>query len=385
MLQATYAAIGFLARRHRPSKPDERNGMLMPMLNDENTGLHEHRAHPGHPGRSGRHLHAALAGAMLLLVAGGVVARPQAAPATVPPLTHVPVAATETVGDVALAPYEVTYDIRLKEVSERSGIIFASGHLFSQLKGGPCEGWTSLSRMRVRFVFARRGTRETESRVTSWESDDGNRYHSLIQRYLNNRKLESVKVSVSRAHAGAPFILRQTEPEKRVTTLPADTLFPTAALRRILHAARHGRRHLSLLIYEGDREAAPQRVAVIIGRRQTPRVANASTGGDATAERGHGRKAGDEEGTPAWLSRQPYWPVSLAYYGVVGGPEKVDGNDGGEADREAEERRFGLPEYEVHFRLYDNGVAGDAMLVYPDYMLEARVKDLRMLPPAACD
>ncbi len=284
--------------------------------------------------------------------------------------------------DVAIAPYEIVYDIQLKDVSDRSGILMASGELISKLEGGACEGWTSTSRMKVRFVIQRQGARETESRVSSWESDDGNQYHSVIERYLNDVLMETIRTSASRPRAGVPFVLRMMEPEKRTFTLPPRTLFPTAALKRLLRAARAGKGSLSLLVYEGDKEAAPQHVVAIIGKRQPPRPTAASAGGTEA------RAGGDKGGKAlAALRQKPYWPVALAYYGTEGadGGGRPTAKNDKASEREAEERRFGLPEYEVHFRLYDNGVAGNALLVYPDYVLKAEAKSLRMLPAPACE
>ncbi len=299
------------------------------------------------------------------------------------PTARVPVATQAQGQAVELAPHELAYDIRLKDVSDRSSIVFASGSLLSRLEGASCEGWTSTSRMKVRFVFERRGERETESRVTSWESDDGNHYHSLIERYMNGARMETIRVQASRPRAGVPFTLRMTEPERLTTTLPASTLFPTMALKRLIQAARAGRRTLSMLIYEGDREAAPQRVVAIIGARREGRVSATSTGDDAVSTTPETSE--DNATAVAALRGKPYWPVSLAYYGVENGSSGPAEADETRKQREEEERRFGLPEYEVHFRLYDNGVTGDALLIYPDYVLKAQVKSLRMLPAPACE
>ena len=318
-----------------------------------------------------------LAAASLSLALTGVL---HAAPGGAAPSAGMAPTKANT-ADVAIAPYEIVYDIQLKDVSDRSGILMASGELISKLEGGACEGWTSTSRMKVRFVIQRQGARETESRVSSWESDDGNQYHSVIERYLNDVLMETIRTSASRPRAGAPFVLRMMEPEKRTFTLPSRTLFPTAALKRLLRAARAGKGNLSLLVYEGDKEAAPQHVVAIIGKRQPPRPTAASAGGsEALAGSEKGRKA------LAALRQKPYWPVALAYYGAeaAAGGQPTAKNDKA-SGRETEERRFGLPEYEVHFRLYDNGVAGNALLVYPDYVLKAQAKSLRMLPAPACE
>ena len=281
----------------------------------------------------------------------------------------------QTQRQMRLVPYEITYDIELTRAAERSGMLIASGRLFSRLEGGPCEGWSSTSRMKVRFVFRREATRETESRVASWESDDGNRFYSRIERFLNGIPVETVQVRVERERAGQPYRLEMTAPEKRHEKLPPDTLFPTAALKQLLMAARAGERQRTFLLYEGDEEAAPQHVVALIGSKRAP-LTTASDDG-ATPDRGEEKKR--DRNDLALLKQMPYWPVSLAYYGTT---VRKDGSQA--SDKEKEAASAGLPEYEVHFRLYDNGITGEARLIYPDYVLRAHPVRLKLLAPARC-
>ena len=265
-----------------------------------------------------------------------------------------------------IAPYEITYRISLKEAQERAGIVLADGSLFSRLEGGACAGWSTTSGMKVRFVFRREGVRETESRVISWESDDGNQFISRIERLLNGAPVERIRARAERAAPGLPFRLSLKLPEKRSALLPPDTLFPTAALKKLLRAAASGKRTLSMLLYEGDEELSPQHVVAIIGKKRAPLTSARDTGAAAAA-------------VPEALRGLAYWPVSLAYYGPI---RRADGSKPDEKEQEA--ARFGLPEYEVHFRLYENGITGEATLVYPDYTLKAAVEKVRLLPEEKC-
>lgn len=292
---------------------------------------------------------------------------------------HAAAPMTETTGkpqrQVRIVPYAITYDISLLRAAERSGMLIASGKLTARLEGGVCEGWSSTSRMQVRFVFRREATRETESRVASWESDDGNRFYSRIERYLNGLPVETVRVRVERSRAGHPFHLEMTAPERRTVKLPPATLFPTAALKQLLLAAKAGERQRTFLLYEGDEEAAPQHVVALIGKKRTHLTPASDMGesADKTAE-------ASKKSVVQALVRWPYWPVSLAYYGVT---QRLDGSK--LSDKEREAAHAGLPEYEVHFRLYENGVTGEAQLIYPDYVLHARPVRLKMLKAAACE
>ncbi len=275
-----------------------------------------------------------------------------------------------------IVPYEVRYEVSLKSAQDRAGIVLADGVLASRLAGSACEGWSTNSMMKVRFVFRREGTRETESRVVSWESADGNQFISRIERFLNGTPVERISVVAERKAAGLPFRLRMSMPEKHSALLEPQTLFPTAAMKRLLRAAMNGEKNLSLLFYEGDEDAAAQQVVAIIGKRRAP-LAQAGAKGDEGARRKNGKA--ESPATPQILRELAFWPVSLAYYGPV---KRKDGSK--PTDKEREAARAGLPEYEVHFRLYENGITGDALLVYPDYVLSARVVSASLLPMTPC-
>ena len=291
-----------------------------------------------------------------------------------------------TAGSPAVAahivPYEVRYEISLKDAEERAGIVIADGTLLSRLSGSACAGWSTDSRMAVRFVFRREGERETASHVASWESDDGNQFVSRIERRLNGRVVERIRVAVERPAANQPFRLMMTMPKKQEGTLPAQTLFPTIALKKLLAAAQAGERSLSLLLYEGDEDAAPQRVAVLIGKRRKAAgmADNVQAGQGGSAKATPKPASGDGRQEMKALQGRAYWPVSMAYYGPV---RNRDGSKPSEKEREAS--RAGLPEYEVHFRLYENGITGNATLIYPEYTLRAKVHSIRLLPQEKCD
>ena len=64
------------------------------------------------------------------------------------------------------------------------------------------------------------------------------------------------------------------------------------------------------------------------------------------------------------------WPISLAYYPLGRGAP--------------EEGSEGLPEFEIGFRLFENGIAGDVLLDYRDFALGGRLTLLQKLPAGGC-
>ncbi len=244
------------------------------------------------------------------------------------------------------------YDLELDAAARRSGIVSARGRIVMSLEGGPCAGWSTTTRMVVDYVFRRRGERLSDARNTSWESADGKVFRYSSANYSNGLLRRRIRLVAEHGEgADAPVVLKLTLPRKRRTELPAATLFPEAAARRVIAAALSGRGSFRYIGYEGFENGRPRLISVMIGkmRRQKPR-----------------------KGPLAPLAGLRFWPVSIAYYPAPpeGAPARRD---------------FGLPEYELSLRLFENGVADDVTLRFPDFSLRGRLKELRMHPPQACD
>ena len=58
------------------------------------------------------------------------------------------------------------------------------------------------------------------------------------------------------------------------------------------------------------------------------------------------------------------WPMTISYFPLSG-----------DAD---------LPEYQVSFDMYENGVASSLVLDYGEFALAGKLTDLKMLEPASC-
>ena len=239
-------------------------------------------------------------------------------------------------GGVRLAEQLAVYDLELVRATHRSGIVQARGRIAVSMSGGGCAGWTSEMRMVTEYVFRRRKARLIDSRNTSWEAADGGAYRFVSARFDNGVKVKDLKLTARRGADGAVTV-RFSRPAGRESRLPAGTLFPVQATRRLILAARAGRRHLGFFTFEGFEDGRARFVSALIG-------------------------AADGQGTPAAgaLAGVASWPVALAYYpqGAGGGAQ--------------------MPEYEISFRLYDNGVLDDLRLSYGDYALKGRLAKLRL-------
>ncbi len=263
--------------------------------------------------------------------------------------------------DIRLSEQKAVYDLELREATHRSGLVSVHGRIALSMSGGGCAGWTNSTRMVNDYFFRRRGHRTIDSRNTSWEAPDGMTYRFASSRFVNG-----VKTRESRLHArregGPRGVVKVTfsKPVERTTTLPAGTLFPTQATRRIIATAMGGEKALRFHVYEGFENGRARLASVIIGQEITTTDAGtfrkaAIPRSDATAD------------APAkLLSGLRAWPVSMAYYPSESGKEAKGKRD------------FGLPEYEISFILYENGVLADPVLRYDDFTLQGRLVKLEL-------
>ena len=206
-------------------------------------------------------------------------------------------------------------------------------------------------RMVVSYIFRRRGERLVDTRTSTWESDDGLSFRHSSREIVNGRMVRDFLISAERSAPGKPVKALMKRPSRRSFELPADTVFPIVFLSRTIAAARSGAGHLQSVVYEGGRDGQPLLASAAIGRPFGPDRAQEGKGADK-------------------LRGLHSWPVSLAYYKRPG--KKMKKSD------------FGLPEVEVSYRLYENGVSGDVTFAFGDFALAGKLRQLRYHAPASC-
>ena len=246
-----------------------------------------------------------------------------------------------------LAPHRAVYDVTLEEASERSGIGAIRGRMVYESRGAACDG------ISVRFRFfqnVRTPRREysSDQRTTTFESADGRRFEFVSRTYFNGSKEREVKGSAERA-PDATMIGLETDDGGTIEAPPA--IFPSAHLASVIEAADSGKRILAADVFDGsdDGDEVMSTTAVIGRQNPADTVAVAETG-----------EAAKLEGVRSW-------PVSIAYFS-------------GEPDASGER----LPVYQVSFALFENGVSGDLVMRYEDYVLKAKMTDLEYLEKPAC-
>jgi len=250
--------------------------------------------------------------------------------------------------EVTIAAHRAVYDLSLKHASDRSGVSGVSGRMVIELNGSTCEGWTINFRMINRYLLQRGTTRLADNRSSSWEAGDGLSMHFTQRQFIDNKLQEETRIKVGRERLGVPGEAKISKPKPQTFKLAGDAVFPVQHQIRLVEAALAGESRDRSVVYDGS-EGAKAYVAIsFIGGE-----AKASDQGGKGAEALHGQKA---------------WPVSISYF-----------------DQENEQSGEGTPAYQVSFRMFENGVAGDLTLDYGDFALLGKLTGYEALEQSACE
>jgi hypothetical protein len=238
---------------------------------------------------------------------------------------------------VGLLPHRAIYDLSLKHADPGSGIADARGLMVMEWVDA-CEGHTLNQRLHVELVRQEGPMFISDSHMSSWESKDGAAFRFSSRSEVNGRLDEAVDGHGMLEPAGGHVVF--TKPAGGSLTLPKGTLFPTRHAVLLLDRAAAGDRHFTALVFDGAHVDSLREVVAFIGRRK-----------EAGKYEGAGRDL---------LGPLASWAVQLAFYPT------------GRAD--------GVPEYEVGYLMFANGVVADAILDYGDFALSGRLTSVSELP-----
>ncbi len=226
----------------------------------------------------------------------------------------------------ALQPHLAVYELSLSGTRAGSNIVAAKGRLVMEITDS-CDGYAQAQRMLLRLVDSQGQEILSDSNYTTWESRDGTLIRFNSKNEINGQIQDAFAGRATLEGAGQPGTITFSKPDVEDIDLEAGTIFPIEHYVHLIEAARAGQERLSRRVYDGS---GPE------GIFDTLAVLSALE---------------SEDGEHELLNGLESWRVRLAFYAP--GDEAV------------------LPEYEVGFRLYRNGVASEVSLDYGDFRLEA--------------
>lgn len=249
---------------------------------------------------------------------------------------------------VPISPHRAAYDLSLKRASDRSGIESVRGRMVIEVQGSICEGWSIDFRMINQYLLPRGTSRLSDNRSSTWEAGDGSRMHHTSKHLVNNKPEAENRSKAERGSDGKPGAGEIVLPKPEEFTIPADAIFPIEHQKRLLSAAKAGETRDRSVVYDGSDGTKSYLAISFIG----PQIKDMQQGG---------------EGAEA-LQGRDVWPVSISYY-----------------DNVPDTNETPTPSYQVSFRMFDNGVAGDLTLDYGEFTLDGKLAYYEELKSSACD
>lgn len=244
-----------------------------------------------------------------------------------------------------MLPHRAVYDLELSSPRGDGGVVEIEGR-FEFSWNDVCDGWTVTQRSQMVIGRADGYDAVFGTKVSTWESKDGQRYRFFVTRERNGAETESIKGIASLEAAGGAGTARYTSPEEKASELPEGTMFPTTHSLTLLQGAITG-------------EGLPFFATMFDGTGEDDGL----TGISATLVSEVPADVASALETPL-LEDKRSWRISLAYFGL--GP--------GDAE----------PNQEQRIRIYRNGVVDSFSVDYGGFAFDATLIEIEAMPAPDC-
>jgi hypothetical protein len=248
-----------------------------------------------------------------------------------------------------LASHRAVYDLKLTESRGRRPIASVRGRILYDFAGNACEGY-ALQFRQVSEIDTGEGKQAlSDLRATSWEDGQAKALRFTSQSYLNQELSTAVDGKAQRA--ADKIDVNLSKPESKTFDLPPTNVFPSEHMRRIIEAARAGKKILELPVYDGSENGERlYNTLTVIGQPIKPEE----------------KKPADAAGENAKLASMIRWPVTISYFDKA----KADGEQ--------------TPVYSIAFELYDNGISRALSLDYGDFLVGGELTQLEIRDSGNC-
>jgi len=264
-----------------------------------------------------------------------------------------PVPAGEAAKPVVLASHRAVYDLKLAQSSGARGVQAVRGRILYDFSGSACEGYELNFRQVSELDSGEGKTVLSDLRSTTWENNDASKFRFNSENLLNDKTTDTVDGSAERKASAVSVDLKQ--PKDKTFAVPADVVFPTEHMRRIIEAARAGKTILEFPVYDGSESGEKlYSTLTVIGQPIDPAKSPVTDAGAKIPE----------------LGGMLRWPVTISYF-----DKKSEA-----AERTGEQ----TPVYSISFELYENGISRALTLYYSDFSIKGELTSLEMKKEKAC-
>lgn len=251
-----------------------------------------------------------------------------------------------------IIPHRAVYELDLKESLPSANMANAYGRMVFEFTGSRCEGYLVNMRFVLTIADTKGKSTLTDVRSSSWEGGEGERFRFNSSQYFNRKLSKTTIGDAARQATGQGLRVKLESPKKSVVKFPHKAYFPSEHTRLMIEAAMDGKTILNAPIYDGSE--------------------NGNTLYETTAFIGKSSKSDNSvTGTKIKnldkLKDMMSWPVSLSFY-----------------DKKKSTKQDLLPDYEISFRLYANGVSRNLIIDYPEFSLDGKLSKIEFLPETSC-
>eukprot|EP00439_Symbiodinium_sp_Y106_P089576 s1_g2112.t1 len=244
-----------------------------------------------------------------------------------------------------LANHRAVYDLQLSVAETSADIAGLSGRMVLEWTGNSCDGFTLTQRLVTQIADTDGGAMVRDLRLSSWESGDGDTFRFEVQRYAGPQLEETVSGFAERSASDSKATF--SRPRDVVLDLPDDIVFPSEFVRDLVETAEAGKSLMSATVFEGTETDYFFLVSSFVGKSSRVDVDEASIDGDGLD-----------------ISKASSWPVQVSYF--------------------IPHEQEGIPDYQVSYRLFPNGVSSNMRLDYGDIVINGVLTELTYLVPDPC-
>ena len=246
-----------------------------------------------------------------------------------------------------LQMHRAVYDLSLGRVEPVSDVAGIDGRMVVEWRGGPtCGGYTSTQRVVTRVTGVDSGFVSNDIRLSYFEAADGAEFTFTRTEYTNGELTDRDDGTAKRGKDRKIKVLREgAEP----MTMPAAVLFPMEYNLAMIEKAAKGERVFTQALFDGTEERENP-TTVFVGKALPDQRDSI------------GEALESEDGKP--LRDMPHWPVRISYF------EPDD--------------REGVPNFEMGFALFSNGISAELRLDYHDVEIKGTLREIAYFAAGEC-
>lgn len=238
-----------------------------------------------------------------------------------------------------MAAHRAFYTLKLDPRASSGGttdVVGATGSMGYEVIDA-CDGWATHQQLDMTVTNTDGQNVHMVSDYTTWESKDGLRFRFHTRETTDDDVTSQTDGDAELSAPGGAGTAHYTSPKEMTKTLPAGTLFPTVHTETLLAAARAGKKFLALPLFDGTSEEGAEDSSIVVLDRK-PASPN----------------------TYPILSTLASTRVHLAFF------ERTPGTI--------------TPDYQVTMRYWENGIADDLVMDFGDFVMDAKLSDLKPQP-----